>query len=121
MPQPFLSNDTSGLRLSTVGSPSRALIIAMLWLLFACGVPLYQLREVRRQARQDLLHTATADKPDAAGLIAAFDRANQDLDAAAFGPCLLLAFSSILLVNQLFKLKRQCHALAHDLSLPRRR
>ncbi len=67
------------------------------------------------------MHASARDKPDASGLIAAFDHANQNLDAAAFSPCLLLAFTSILLVNQLFKLRSRYNALAHDLStVPRR-
>ena len=119
MPQPILSNDTGGLRLPTVGSPPAILVIAVLWLLFACYLPLYQLREARRQAHQEILHVLASDKPDAGSLLAVFDRSNQNLDAAASGPCLILAFTSIFLVNQMLKLKRRYNALAHDPAAPR--
>ena len=117
MAQPILSNDTSGLRLHAPGPPA-ILVIAILWLAFACALPLYQLRVARRQAHQDLLHVLTVDKPNTGGVIAAFDRSNQNLDAAASGLCLILAFTSILLVNQILRLKRRYNALAHDLSPP---
>ena len=119
MPQPILSDDTSGLRLPAARPPA-IVVIAILWLAFACALPLYQLREARRQARQELLHILATDKLDTGRLIAAVDRSNQNLDAAASGPCLILAFTSILLVNQMLKLKRRYNALAHDLSIPDR-
>ena len=115
MSPPILSDDPASLR-PPVAKPPAILVIAVLWLTLACGLPLYQLREVRRQTREDLLRVVKMDKPDAASLVAAFDRANRNLDAAASGPCLLLAFTSILLVNRLLGLKRRYDALAHEVS-----
>ncbi len=117
MHQPILSNDTAGLRLPTQNPPT-ILVVAVLWLTFACGLPLYQLHEARRQAHDDLQHVLTADKPDPAGVIAAFDRSNQDIDAAASGPCLILALTIIFLVNQMFRLKRCYNAFARDFPAP---
>ena len=110
MPQPILSNDTGSLRLPTVGGSSTVSVVAVFWLLFACGLPLYQLREARRQAHQDLLRILASDKPDAGSVLAAFDRSNQNLAAAASGPCLILALTSLFLVNRMFKLKRRYDA-----------
>ena len=112
---PILSDDTGSLRPAVVNPPA-ILVIALLWLTFALAFPFYQLRQARRQARQDLLHLLATEKPDPGGLVAAFDRSNQNLDAAASGPCFILAFTSILLVNQLLKLRRRYNALAHDLA-----
>ena len=112
-----LSNDADDLRLPAPNPPA-LVVVAILWLAFACGLPLYQLREARRQARQDLQRLLAVDKPDRTGVIAAFDRSNQNLDAAASGPCLILAFTGICLVNQMLKLKRRYNALAHELSAP---
>lgn len=119
MPQQILSDDTGRVHLPAVNS-SAILVVVVLWLAFACGLPLYQLREARQQAHQDLLHVLATDRSDDGGIIAAFDRSNQNLDAAVSGSCLLLAFTSILLVNQLLRLKRRCDALAHELSFAER-
>ena len=116
MPQPILSSDTGHPYPVAVNRPPVIVVIAILWLTFACALPLHQLREARRQVHQDLLHTLVTDKPDTGALIAAFDRSNQKLDAAVSGPCLILAFTIIFLVNQMLKLKRRYNALAHDFS-----
>ena len=111
-----------------IGSPPRpaanvpvTLIIGVLWMVLACGVPLYQVREARRLAHEDLRRIVTADKQDAEVLIAAFDRSNQSLDAAAAGPCLLLAFISLLLVNRMLKVRRRLNAPEHAYHDPDRR
>ena len=116
MPQPILSSDTAPPHSLAANRPPAIVVIAILWLTFACALPLYQLREARREARQDLLHTLVAAKSDTGALITAFDRSNQKLDAAASGPCLILAFTSILLLNQLLKLKRRYNVLTQDIS-----
>ena len=118
MPQPILSDDTGGLRSPAVASPSGTFIIALLWLGFACALPLYQLQQARHQAHQDLLQILASEKPDAGSLLAVFDRSNRNLDAAAFGPCLIQAFTIIFLINQMLKLKRRYHALAHERPIP---
>ena len=115
MDQPTAFEEIAGTRLRAP-TPRKILTLTVLWLALACGLPLYQLREARRQAHQDLQHFLTADKLDHAGVIAAFDRSNQDLDAVASGPCLILAFTSIFLVNRMLKLKRQYSVLAHEFS-----
>ena len=121
MPQPIISSDTGRPYPLVANRPPAIVVVAILWLAFACAMPLYQLREARRQAYQDLRHAVVVDKPDARTLIAAYERANEKLDAAASGPCLILAFTSILLLNQLGKLKRRYNALSHDLSTPGQR
>ncbi len=115
MHRSILSTDNTGLRLPAPNPPA-ILVVAILWLTFACALPLYQLREARRQAHQDLQHLLAAEKPENAVVITAFDRSNQNLDAAASGPCLILAFTIIFLVNQMLRLKRRYNALAHELS-----
>ena len=87
MPQPILSHDTARPYPLKANRPPAIVGIAILWLTFACALPLHQLRETRRQLYQDLLHTLAADKPDTGILIAAFDHSNQKIEAAAFGPC----------------------------------
>ena len=120
MHRSILSHDTTRLRLPAHRSPA-ILAVVVLWLIVACALPLYQLQVARRQARQDLQHLLTAGKPDGAGFIAAFDRSNRNIDAAASGPCLLLAVAVIFLVNRMLRLERRYGALAHELSAPGRR
>ena len=116
MLRPLPSGNITSLYPPVVKSPA-ILVGAILWLLFAVGLPFYQLREARRQAHQDLQHVAVVDKSAATGLIAAFDRANQKLDTALSGPCLILAFTTLLLVYQLLNLKRRCHAVPPDYTI----
>ncbi len=115
MHQPIFSNDTVGLQLPTPNPPA-IIIVAIFWLTFACALPFYQVREARRQAHQDLQRLLAADKPDHAGVITAFDRSNQNLDAAASGPCMILAVTIALLANQMLRLKRRYNALAYELA-----
>ncbi len=96
-------------------NPLVVVIMVFLWLTFACGLPIHQVREARRQARQNLLATLAADKLDKATILATFERANQDLDAAASGPCIILAVTIIFVVRQTLKLKRRYNEVELDL------
>ncbi len=108
---PILSDHAGRLRLPAVNPPA-VLVVITLWMALACAVPLYQLQEARRQGREDLLRVLAADKPPAGDVLAVFDHSNQNLDAAAAGPCLFLAFTGVFLANQFFRLKRRCDVLA---------
>ena len=82
-------------------------ILVAIWLTVGCAVPLHRVHEARRQGREKLLGFLSADPPDKAGVIRVFEAANQDLDAAASGPCLILSVSIIYLAWQVLKLKRR--------------
>lgn len=116
MQPPFRQPKTRGTAGAYRRQPPAILVVALLWLTFACALPLYQVRAARRQAHQDLQRLLAAGQPDHAAFLAAFDRSNQHVDAAASGPCLVLACAVIFLVNQTFRLKRRCHLLAHELT-----
>ena len=92
------------------------MLITVLWLTFACGLPLRQVHEARRQAYLQLNQSFTTDTAHKGDVLAAFDSSNQALDIAAFGPCLMLAVTILLLLNQLLKLKRRYNALERDLT-----
>ena len=77
--------------------------------------------EARRQAHLQITRVVTEGKPDAASVVAAFDRSIQDVMAAATLPCLFLAVSIVFLVNQMLKLKHRYHALVRDLLLSQSR
>ncbi len=100
-------------------SPRRlvVLVTAALWITFACGMPLQNAREARRQAHLQITRVLSEGKPDAASVVAAFDRSIQDVIAAATLPCLFLAVCIVFLINQMLKLKRRYHALERDLIL----
>lgn len=82
-------------------------ILVALWLAVGCALPLHRVHEARREGREKLLGVLSADRPDKADAIRVFETANQDFDAAASGPCLLLSVSIIYLAWQLLKLKRR--------------
>ena len=88
--------------------------IAILWLVFACGMPMRQVRAARRQGRDALQHALTTPQADKMAIMAAFDRSVQDVDAAASGPCLILAAIIIFLIQQLLKVKRAYTTLEHE-------
>ena len=116
MPLPIFPADAGRLQLPTKGCTTVSVVSAFC-LARICVLPFYQVWEARRQAHQELRHLLAADnKLDAEVVIAAFDRSNQNLDAAASGPCLILAVTSILLVNRTLRLRRRCHALMQELS-----
>ena len=102
-----------------VPNPLVIVFITLLWLTLACALPLYQVNQERRRAHQELSHVLNANKSDQTSVIVAFDQANKNLDAAATGPCLLLACTIIFLVNQLLKLKRRYNALADEMDTSR--
>ena len=89
--------------------------MTILWLTFACGLPLRQVHEARRQAHLDLSHSLAEGSPHRERVIAAFDSSNQALDIAAFGPCLLLSVTILLILNQWLRLKRRYNAIERDL------
>ena len=97
-------------------SPRRlvVLVTAVLWITFACGMPLQNAREARRQAHLQITQVVADGKPDAATVIAAFDRSIQDVMAAATLPCLFLAVCIVFLINQMLKLKRRYQSLERD-------
>ncbi len=98
-------------------SPKRLAIIvtAALWITFTCALPFQSAREARRQAHLRLNQVLTEGNPNTENLVAAFDRATQDVIAASTVPCLGLGVCVILLVHQQLKLKRRYNALENDL------
>ena len=120
MQRTISADEHSGLK-APKPNPPAVIAIAYLWLIFACVLPVHQLCEVRRQARQDLLHIHAADNPDKTRATVALGRFNQNHDAMACGRCLILAFTSIFLVHQLLKFNQRCNALATDLPVPNHR
>lgn len=98
-------------------SPKRLVIIvtAALWIMFICALPLQNAREARRQAHLQLNQVLTAGEPSTENVVAAFDRATQDVIAASTMPCLGLGVCVILLVYQQLKLKRRYNILENDL------
>ncbi len=95
-------------------SPSVILIGAIFWLAFACGSQRYQLREAIHQSHQNLQQLLGADQPDRAGVIAAFERANRNLDAAS-GPYLILWVGMLFLLVHLVAVKRRLAAAERTL------
>lgn len=97
--------------------PRRVILGALtaLWIALACGAPVRQAMLAREQARGELVELLAAGKPDAATIIAAFDRSNQFLAASVTAPCLVLSTMIILLINQLLKLKRRYNVMQRDL------
>lgn len=83
--------------------------------MFVCALPLQNAREARRQAHLQLTQVLTAGKLDAENVVAAFDRATQDVIAASTVPCLGLGVCVLLLVHQQLKLKRRYNILEDDL------
>lgn len=90
-------------------------LVTAAWVALACGMPVRQAMQAREQAHQELVRLLAAGKPDADAIVAAFDRSNQFLAASVTAPCLVLSIMIILLINQLFKLKRRCNAVERDL------
>ena len=86
----------------------------VLWLVVGCAFPLHRVHEARRRGREQLRNVLAAGTLDKPGIIMAFERSNQDLDAAASGPCLILVLSVIYLGWQLLKLKRRYNELTLD-------
>ena len=119
MQRPVSSNEHAGVK-TLRPNPPAIIAIAYLWLMLACVLPVHQLCEAHRQARQDLLHVQAADHRDATRATAVFGRSGQSHDATASGRCLILAFASIVLVHQLLKINQRCHALADDFPIPGR-
>lgn len=113
--------------METPGEPwlsSRRLVVlvtALLWITFACGMPLQNARQARLQAHLQITQVLTEGKPDAARVIAAFDRSIQGVIAAATLPCLFLAVSLVFLINQMLKLKRRYQSLERELLLSENR
>ncbi len=81
----------------------------------ACGVPVRQAIQAREQAHAELVQLLSAGKPDAATILAAFDRSNEYLTASITAPCLVLSMTILLLINQLLKLKRRYNEIQRDL------
>ncbi len=88
-------------------NPQATLLVIFLWLTFACVLPLHQVREDRRLARQELMRAVAENKLSKAGIIAAFDGANDFVSIAATGPCLMLAFTVIFLAHQVIRTRRR--------------
>ena len=57
-----------------------------LWIVFACGLPLQTARQARREAHLQITQVLTDRQVNAANVVAAFDRATQDVIAAATLP-----------------------------------
>ena len=97
------------------------IVVAQFWLVFACVLPVYQLREAHRHAQQDSQHIHAADNLNKTRAVAVFGRSGQSHDANACGRCLILAVTSIFVVSQLLKFNQRCNMLANGFSLPNHR
>ena len=102
-------------------NPLTIIVVAHFWLIFACVLPVYQLREARRHAQQDSQHIHAAVNLDKTRAVAVFGRSGQSHDVTACGRCLILAVTSILLVSQLLKFNQRCNTLANAFSMPNHR
>ena len=97
------------------------IVVAQFCLIFACVLPVYQLREACRHIRQDSQHIQAADNPDKTRAVAVFGHSGQSHDATACGRCLILAVTSIFVVHQLLKFNQRCNTLANAFSMPNHR
>ena len=88
---------------------------AALWFALICVVPLRTLRASRQTARAELAQLLQTERPDASAVLAAFDRATEQVLFSAAGPCFVLGLATLLLIAHAAAVQRRLNAAECDL------
>ncbi len=92
-----------------------ALMAALLWFVLVYILPLHTLRASRQTARVELTHLLQTDRPDAPAILAAFDRATEQVLFSATAPYFVLGLATLFVIAHLAAVKRRLHAAERDL------
>ena len=107
---PFLKRTWQGFRAAWP-----TLLVAALWYVLVYVLPLGNLRASRQTARLELAHLLQTEQPDVPAVLAAFDRATEQVLFSASGPYFILGLATLLLFAHVALVKRRLRAAERDI------